>query len=1443
MPPSLIDTFYNKVSGTIIRGAKSSYKKVKSSKTIDPVFERTVTSSVEQWIGPSYKLIPEQKRAAIKKIMFWYVFLVTLLSADETSDQVKNLVTTRQTRLLKQADWYVKFQELLTSRERLRGHFDDHMVRVEWHEKWCGKYETEEAVRSSPSLVDIARILVYRAVHVPVRRTLLKLIMTRSQVIKQTRVFPIPIGKDLYSIESALEQAVRATFRRYDSSVQDHFASEFFALLKRSFEPSEPYLQQVCRLLLQRGIVGLMTNDLLKFHRNIRAQYIESKTAATDLKRDRPAQTELYRAQVLAFVMREAKIDLSQNKADLNRKIEFSQNANRLLNEKDMETQILTTRTFLNFKPPIKGSCRVGYDKGCGGSWASLPESTTKLWFERPLDVIRDCSFYNLSGSPSVNTIDRRTIPPLYATVDVVGLCSPANVDVKAMYRECESERQWIDSCRDTFRRCQRQKHSFYFWFDPEYVTSVKNSASDKSSASTGTKSAATLTRKPDVLNTLRRFLRRYMDVGVRQIRQFIGKGDDPVVSVHEFARFQRCFARVRMPLYCTDTTYHNIWRAVVNRLNQPRPRTTIPVMFPGATKLLPARTHSRTHMNLHYLNCQHFISWQYMRQHYRSSDDPLIKDRRRYVLFEFIRRFVRVDDQDQRYICRSCGTVLKLDRYLHDYQKDRQGRIIMLAKPRIVNLKENSKYNRLSRVIDSLASSLEILSERIGLGFKYEGTRFQQNQKRQSVVQDTIDAIRWTQAMESVLHRSTSSNRVADNDPQYPGSIYSTVQLPQIENDIIGDISRRRMNIVLCYLMVQVLLNLTPNDIQAMANHVEHRYDSEGKKNVRNVTYFEQWADKLFRSYVIFENANTPEQIPVMKHRVLAYLLFRFGFAVVGISIKPTTTTKGRMERRSMWYPAPVDNLQVQQALRSCIATMVECLNASCTMLRRIGNSASIQNSIHYDEIMYVFERIQSSFYRSLAGDNQWFGDDSLLDMFKAREIETTDVLDQYPELKPVVIRSAKDVSGPSAIKQRYHVVQNRTTFWKDPRAHFSPYVLYRSDGEKRAREETMLEHNPSCRLRSSDAIWNKMLSRVEQLDTIINKFGLEIKAAVKQYEPEIISRIVKDGVIIRFNENGNPRRAQGTNRSMYYWYDRANLVEVVNKTLLAEIRNKMAGTFDIENMRVVRISQPGNLTFFFNQMTHVFIGHRNTSHVRNRFVVFTGRNRFKLEYVPRLLDQLKNLGSDATVQLNVATRRMNLGICINHMINSFYYLIQSRGQSKCRLKNQLLHSDMFQTLDRLIKLYDIRIEESAINNNVMLFKNLMLAMCDRQTTDMDEYNAILLEFLCETMALFDGKHRSILYYTFFIILQKLNDDKKEPDTVGYNDFKYMLHHYQIVMSDQVSFDDFQEKQDDAPGNESDTEPADDMKDAATQTADEDGYGMDDTDNDQDDITYDADD
>ena len=65
---------------------------------------------------------------------------------------------------------------------------------------------------------------------------------------------------------------------------------------------------------------------------------------------------------------------------------------------------------------------------------------------------------------------------------------------------------------RSRFRRCQRQKHSFYFWFDPEYVTSVKNSASDKSSASTGTKSAATLTRKPDVLNTLRRFLRRYMD-------------------------------------------------------------------------------------------------------------------------------------------------------------------------------------------------------------------------------------------------------------------------------------------------------------------------------------------------------------------------------------------------------------------------------------------------------------------------------------------------------------------------------------------------------------------------------------------------------------------------------------------------------------------------------------------------------------------------------------------------------------------------------------------------------------------------------------------------------------------------------------------------------------------------------------------------------------------
>lgn len=1433
MPTSLIDSFYNEVVNGIDINALQ--EKVKTSKKIDSAFEAIVLSFVKSWIGnTTYNSIPKQTQHKIQTVLFWYVFFVVLLSSDITQDQIKQ----KQTKLLEQVDWYVKFQELFTTREMLKSQWDDPNVRVEWHQRWCQKYETREQQRNNPSIADMARVLVYRAIHVPIRHTLLNWIMTRKKITKQTMVFPILVGKNLFSIESVLEQAVRTTFKQYDVSIQNRFVSDFFALLKQSFEPSEPYKLDIYRLFLQRGIIGLISNDLLKYHRNIKTQYMQNDTTKAKDKSIRTKQIERYRTAILAYITREVAIDQTRNKADINRQLEFSKSANNLYNQKDVETQILTTRTFLNFKPPLKQSNRVGYDKGCSGSWAQIPQPTTKLWFEKPLEILRDCSLYSTHKTIDTNKVEKRTISPLHAMVDIVGMCSPAHVDYTDMYQNCFDEKKWNATCYDMIRNNKTSKRSYYFWFDNEHGSGRQSSVSHKTtSQSSSTANKSMKLRTPDVMHSLKRFIDQYMHISVQHFRKYIGKGKDPIVSVRDFVRFQRSFARVRMPLYCNPVVYQNIWRSVVNRLNVPRPRSTIPVMFPKIKTLLPARTYSRTNMNLHYLNCQHFISWQYMHQHYRSSDDPLIKDRRRYVLFDFIRRFVRIDDEDQRCICRSCGTVLKLDRYLQDYQKDQQGRIIMLAKPRIINLKENTKYNNLHRIIDSLTSYLELLSERVGLGFKYEGTRYQQNQKRQSIIQDTIDTIQWTQSMESVINKSTIKRDI--QNVQYSGSIYSTVELWQIETTITEDSSRSKMNVVICHLMVQVLLNLSRNDIQAMANYIEHRYDHEGTKNVRNVTYFGQWAEKLFKSYIIYASSNTDDTVPIMKYPVFAYLLFRFGFAIVGISLRPTTTMKGRMEQQSMWYPAPTNNLEVQQALRSCIATMLECLNTSCTIIRRINQHSSIQNSIHYDEINYVFERIQSSFYRSIAGDNHWFDDATLLDIFKANTTDTTEILDQYPELKPVIIKDTNRNIQDSTITPPHHVVLNRTTFWKDPKKYHQPYQLHIYSELKRARIHTVLEHSPSCVIRSTEKTWSTMKKRISQANKIVHDFALNIKAAVKQYDPNMLPRVIKDGVLIRYNENGNLRRIQGNN-SMQYWYDRAELVKVKNETLLQGIREHFAGTYGSETMQVLAINQPGNLIYYFNAKTNVFLGHKNANHHRNKFIPFSGNNRFKLKYVPQLLDQLKTLGSDPIATIDPMTRRMNLGICIYHMVNAFYYLIQYDKHNKCRAKNQLYHFDMFGTLDQLIKLYNIHIENKPLHEK-MLFSDLLSVMMDHQTKDENEFMAILLDFILETKKLFVGKQQRILYYVFYMILQKLNDDKIEPDTVSYNEFKYMLQTYDMILTGQVLFEDLQNPNDDAELDKEDVGQEEDR--SATKGANETGYDIDDTDNDKDDIVYDADD
>ena len=1400
MATSIMDLFYNKIAYYFLA--------LKPFSTFDENFDKPMTS----WIGKSIVHITKINLDRIKEIIALYGKFLTYLS-----DKVKTVKLT------------FKNKNLLdnVSREKdnlLKMKKGKYIFKHKW-QQLCGIYETDKTVLTSPTTFDIVRVLVYKYVHTIVRTELYKLLTQRDSKTKLL-IFPIPMKRDVYLFENEIEEFVNNTsmFKLFENFEKKHVEEDIQGVIKSIHKVPKTNMEYV-NLLLKRRIIGFVTNEIQKYHRHIKAPYINANNQnISDITKSvQGKRSEMYRSIIFQYTNRKLKFNTLQNRAELNRLIEYKY-SDYLRKSQNRELKKLTLSTYLNFVSPLKKYQRLGHDKGIDNPWTNDTKKQSSLILNFPLTSIRDCSFYttNNSFTSQHNEIKERTISPYFDTFDVVGLCYPFNQKMVSNYNVFYSGIEWFKSSMYEFKKNKSHSSQLYLFnknnVKSKYGASTQTTAT--SSQLTGSTSEINKTRSINIVSILESFIKHISDINLYKFKTYINQYS-AIKLLNDFMKYRNSIVRVYFPLICNESDYVSTWSSILDAQNIPRKRLLKPVEV-RADEFVSVKLNTRQELLSMNQNCQHYISWKFMRTNYRHTDDVIIQDRQRFVLYEFMNRFVKISEDDKRVVCRSCGAILKLDDVLREYRQDNAGRVILLTQSKVVDLKTNPKYSELIKIIDKLNSYLELTSEIIGIGYKYDGLQWVQEQKRQSIIRDVIDTIRWMYYIENILDTKAWSN---------DESINIHVSVDEIENDIHSDLSKRKFNVLLALMIVYVILNLTPNDVMAMATHIENRYDTQGKKEIRNIMFFESVLNSMF------DNIELKHKSPISAKdaKVLAYLIFRMACVFAGISIVPQ---KGKTKlildpQKSLWYPIPMNKDDFRKNLNDIIRMSYTLLNSGITMINRIEREDTkqfIQSNVNYNDIKYVFQRMQSRYISKALDDNSWFSDDKLLSVFyvdKSIYLEEN----RYKELTPQKVSIDTNLFKTWKSPRNYKNVNYRFVNELPTRASrlYGPIDLFVSNNQ-RVKTQTV-NYYKNCDTTTTKTYWTKMLNSVKNKNTVIKEFVLNVQKSIEHFKKQLLPFLSTDGIIVDHNYNGNIlHKKAGLHEDIQFWYP-YTLVSIV--TNVKEINAILKYYPNLKGVDILSIVINKQL-YYFHSKTRIFLGHK-TLGIKNQFKKYENTKLFKFRYTFSFLKKMHFFGSVPNKRDDMQIKRNNLERIIRHFINIFYYISSNDG--KCEYKMMLYHTDLITIINDFIKKYDMKFKGHYVYQQ---FNRLFL---EHKSNTQEEFDAILVEFLTKTKELFKTSNNSntnILYLMFYYIYDSIMNDCQEIDTLKYNEFKFMYLNYKYDVDQELSFISDEPDTSVQENKEMQKDMVEDNENEETLEYEMDnGYGADDTDNDVDDIVH----
>jgi hypothetical protein len=257
---------------------------------------------------------------------------------------------------------------------------------------------------------------------------------------------------------------------------------------------------------------------------------------------------------------------------------------------------------------------------------------------------------------------------------------------------------------------------------------------------------------------------------------------------------------------------------------------------------------------------CQHFITWEKMSAIRKKNPNKFST-----ILFKFINQYI-IENQEDDYVCKSCGTQVNLKNFVNDGAYDDDGRFITFSMPMEVPLEDVPEYEKYKPIIRHLEKQIERIASVSNMHY-FLGTGTSVKWRKRGVIKDVIDLV--------IIHNKNLKYIYKERNEKSIGLYGINKEMTnlfvfELENSIFMHSSKDKdyykpikHNNVLLYVLLVMILELNDSQIIFM-----------GGDKICNYYFFEKYGYALFNELKIRKN-NKNDIVPIQNYKLLCYILY----------------------------------------------------------------------------------------------------------------------------------------------------------------------------------------------------------------------------------------------------------------------------------------------------------------------------------------------------------------------------------------------------------------------------------------------------------------------------------------------------------------------------------------------------------------------------------------
>lgn len=393
---------------------------------------------------------------------------------------------------------------------------------------------------------------------------------------------------------------------------------------------------------------------------------------------------------------------------------------------------------------------------------------------------------------------------------------------------------------------------------------------------------------------------------------------------------------------------------------------------------------------------CQHFLTWEKISAIRKKNPNDFTK-----LLFEFVMQYV-IENYENDFICKSCGTQVDIKNYVLDGTYDDDGRFVTLSVAMTVPLEDIPEYEKYKTTIRSMDKLVDRISTISNIQFLLERSVRQKNPIKTRIIRDSLDMI--------LLHNNNMREIYKDRSEKILTKYGISKELTnffvfELDNNIFIFSSKDKdyykpikRNNILMYLLFNVILELNESHLIYLI----------GDKTC-NYYLFSKFGLQLFDNLKIIKN-NKNLSVPIQNYKVLCYILFYFSCLITKFNI-----WQYESEDKTTKKFSPV----IQKII---IHTLVDLINS----ILEINNKT--------DEKHYLYTMIATKFFQKLNG---MFSSTEIIQKIKEIEDRRLATDTDKKRLKVVKVKSiplAETYQPADYLEESYWTKCNISKYYAQP-------------------------------------------------------------------------------------------------------------------------------------------------------------------------------------------------------------------------------------------------------------------------------------------------------------------------------------------------------------------------------------------------------------------------